>query len=993
MADRNLALNLLIKAKDMAGGVVKRFRGEVKDAGTEADNLSESLDKTGQKTREFSDSVDQASKSSSRLYGDTRGTKFWQRFSQGAKKASTDTKNFKGDLTEIPSAADRAGRGIGGLTTKVIALAGTYLGINALKNALMGLINTGSRFEDMQVQINTLMGSIEEGEKATAWIKDFAKTTPADIEGVTQGFIRLKAFGIDPMDGSFQAIIDQTSKLGFSQEKMEGVILAVGQAWTKQKLQGEEALQLIERGVPVWDLLAKATGRTTTELQEMSSAGELGRREIALLIQEMGKSSEGAASEAMKTWTGLVSNLKDMWLNFVNDINEAGFLDYMKQQLQELLDTVKQMAADGSLKRWAKEISDSLITLADNIKGVVKWTIEWSTQLAYLAGAIVAVKIGAFIGSVGKLIPKLKSAATATTGLAAATDGLAAAQARVSGGWGWLKSAGGGLKRLGGYLLKGGRLLTGIGLLSVAVKEVADRWRESEKAAEDAIGEMQQRSLDAIDEQHKYLDAMNAQVKTEEELGRISREGHEAYEQRLQNAQKYWQARVDEEQAEIEQGRNRYAQMIEARAELERYKAAEKQLHQIITDVNDLRSQGLQQSVEGHQQQTEQTNEKAAQLAGIQEFEQQLADDRKARNEAEQKAFEALGLSYEQLTNQITESSKTSTDAMVTLAESGEYSSEVITKALNKAIADTTTDKDLEYLREKVEQLGEEGGLAGKTMYQALDRVDEKAKDLAKSAKDAGDEAKDAASGTDDLAKSMEDAGKAGKGSMTDLLKEIRELVKEVGRLADGFKTAGDEAEKMKGKADGGSGDEDEDDDSGDDEKSGKRSQRSTSSTVASRLRAQGRDDAAEILLEKIAQGNVPQGGFQGLAGYNRWWEMMQQSAIEEADKVQAKYDQLAQYQRDIAAGDVDAAKRLLAMRNTFAGLEADLVGIVTQASNLVNSQQAPQQQPGQQVQAPSVNTVRVEVVSGGKMATGIFEENEHSKFLDILEDIGQVTR
>lgn len=327
MADRNLALNLLIKAKDLASGVVKRFRGEVKDAGTEADGLSDSLDKTGRKTREFSDSVDEAGRASSRLYGDTRGRRFWKRFSEGAADASTKTKKFRGDLNELPSAADNAGRGISGLTTKIVALAGTYLGINALKNAVMGLINTGSRFEDMQVQLNTLMGSIEEGEKATAWITEFAKTTPADIAGVTEGFIKLKAFGIDPMNGSYQAIIDQTSKLGFSQEKMEGVILALGQAWTKQKLQGEEALQLIERGVPVWDLLSEATGRSAVELQKMASEGRLGRREIELLMKVMGERSAGAAAEAMNTWTGLVSSLKDMWFGFIKDINEAGFLE------------------------------------------------------------------------------------------------------------------------------------------------------------------------------------------------------------------------------------------------------------------------------------------------------------------------------------------------------------------------------------------------------------------------------------------------------------------------------------------------------------------------------------------------------------------------------------------------------------------------------------------------------------------------------------------
>lgn len=355
MSAKDLALNLLIKAKDMASGVVRNFKSEVNDSSTAADNLDRSLDDVDASIKSAGESFDKA--------GDQA-----DKFGDKVNSAHGDTKKLRSEVNSIPSATTNAEKGIASLTNKIIALGSTYLGISAIKNAIMGLINTGSRFEDMQVQINTLMGSIEEGEKATAWIKEFAAKTPADIEGITAGFIRLKAFGIDPMNGSYQAIIDQTSKLGFSQDKMEGIILAVGQAWTKQKLQQEEALQLIERGIPVWDLLSEATGRTAVELQQMASNGELGRREIALLIQEMGASSSGAAADAMKTWTGLVSNLKDMWLNFVNDINEAGVLDYMKQQLRELLDQVNTMAQDGRLKQYAESIAVSIITIAKNIK-------------------------------------------------------------------------------------------------------------------------------------------------------------------------------------------------------------------------------------------------------------------------------------------------------------------------------------------------------------------------------------------------------------------------------------------------------------------------------------------------------------------------------------------------------------------------------------------------------------------------------------------------
>jgi tape measure domain-containing protein len=306
------------------------------------------------------------------------------------EQASNVLARIRSSLLGTDSAAQNARDGVDSLARRIIALGATYLGINTLKNAIGGIINTGAKFEQLETQINTLMGSIEEGDKATAWIKEFAKTTPADLEGVTNGFIKLKAFGIDPMNGSYQAIVDQTSKLGFTQEKMEGVILAVGQAWTKQKLQGEEALQLIERGVPVWDLLAEATGRSAVQLQEMATKGKLGRKEITLLIEQMGKASAGAAQSQMSTWNGMISNLQDSWTNFVGQIADAGVFEFAKAQLKEMLDLASQMAEDGRMAKAAQQISDYLVTTATRVKSYITEAVANFDALVAGAEKVVA---------------------------------------------------------------------------------------------------------------------------------------------------------------------------------------------------------------------------------------------------------------------------------------------------------------------------------------------------------------------------------------------------------------------------------------------------------------------------------------------------------------------------------------------------------------------------------------------------------------------------
>ncbi|WP_416311169.1 tape measure protein [Pseudomonas sp. W03] len=240
-------------------------------------------------------------------------------------------------------------------------------GIDAVRGGIASMLQTGDRFENLQNRLAALMGSVEGGQKATAWIKAFAKDTPLQLSDVTDAFALLKAYGIDPMNGSLKAIEDQSEKLGGGMERLEGISSALGQAWAKEKLQTEEILQLVERGVPVWDMLAKVTGKNTAQLQDLATKGKLGRDVIKALIDEMGRSSEGAAAKAMGTLTGLLSNLSDTATDFLDRISKSGALEYAKTRLKDLSTTIAQMDGDGRLDRLARALSDAFVVGSQKI--------------------------------------------------------------------------------------------------------------------------------------------------------------------------------------------------------------------------------------------------------------------------------------------------------------------------------------------------------------------------------------------------------------------------------------------------------------------------------------------------------------------------------------------------------------------------------------------------------------------------------------------------
>jgi len=277
-------------------------------------------------------------------------------------------------VTALYRATDRLGRngvqhvrdGAGRVTRGVglaVGLAASVAGVAGL--AANQFLGTAKAFESYNIQLATLEGSAAKGKQAMAWISKFAVDTPLQLDQVVESYRSLRTFGIDPTNGTLQALTDTMAASGKGAEHLDGLIIAFGQAWTKGKLQGEEAMQMLERGIPVWDILSQKYGKTTAELQELASKGKLGREAITALIDAIGQKNAGASANMAATWEGITNNLADAWQKFELAVMNAGLFDFMKGKLQLALDTVNAMAANGTLDAWAKATSDRIVSVLD----------------------------------------------------------------------------------------------------------------------------------------------------------------------------------------------------------------------------------------------------------------------------------------------------------------------------------------------------------------------------------------------------------------------------------------------------------------------------------------------------------------------------------------------------------------------------------------------------------------------------------------------------
>ena len=249
----------------------------------------------------------------------------------GSGQVNSELNNIRGGLGAAERQAKDTGKSFGdmarqslSLNNAVYTLAGG-LGLLAAVHVAEEILKTNRAMETLRAQLTAVYHDAAKGQQAFEYIKDWAVKTPYEIDTVTKTFLMLKNYGLNPTADVMGALTNQSSMLGGSQETLIGTTRALGQMWAKSKIQGQEVLQMVDQGIPIWGLLEKATGQNVPTLQAMMEKGELTRDVISKLIDEMARASQGANITAMATMNGQISNLSDSWTQFQDAlINSSG---------------------------------------------------------------------------------------------------------------------------------------------------------------------------------------------------------------------------------------------------------------------------------------------------------------------------------------------------------------------------------------------------------------------------------------------------------------------------------------------------------------------------------------------------------------------------------------------------------------------------------------------------------------------------------------------
>jgi len=144
-------------------------------------------------------------------------------------------------------------------------------------------------------------------------MQDFAASTPFSFNEITDAGKRLIAFGFDS-----ETVIDNLRMLGdvsagLSQPVGDMVYL-FGQIKTQGRAMTQDLMQFANRGVPIYDELAKVLGVNVSQVKDFASQGRIGFKEIEQVFKNLtseGGKFAGLMDAQSKTLTGQWSNFND----------------------------------------------------------------------------------------------------------------------------------------------------------------------------------------------------------------------------------------------------------------------------------------------------------------------------------------------------------------------------------------------------------------------------------------------------------------------------------------------------------------------------------------------------------------------------------------------------------------------------------------------------------------------------------------------------------
>ena len=299
-----LASNNMKEFKNMS----TQLSGSITNAG---DKFEQGFGIMTQSTQELREEISALSNSINNLTSTT------DRFSQNTSSNFSNT-------TEAVSDTISATDSLHDALKKVATGIGVTFGVSQIQSFMSKVVAVRGEFQNLEIAMETILGSKEKSEKLMQQMIQTAATTPFELKDVASGAKQLLAYGESAENVNETLIRLGNIAAGLSQP-LNDIVYLYGTTMTQGRLYTQDLNQFTGRGIPMIKELAKQFGVAESEVKKLVEEGKVGFPEVQKVIQSL--TDEGGMffnlmEKQSKSLQGQISNLQDSFDMMLNEIGQ-----------------------------------------------------------------------------------------------------------------------------------------------------------------------------------------------------------------------------------------------------------------------------------------------------------------------------------------------------------------------------------------------------------------------------------------------------------------------------------------------------------------------------------------------------------------------------------------------------------------------------------------------------------------------------------------------
>lgn len=245
----------------------------------------------------------------------------FDRLQQKLQGTSMKLPSYSAPISEARGEVDLLGSSF----QRAAGLAAGIFAVSGVQDFVSKLYSVRGEFQQLEISFKTMLGSGEQANELIAQLAQTAASTPFDLQGIASSAKNMLAYGF-AADQVNETIVRLGNVAAGLSQPLGDIVYLYGSLRASGRVTNIDIRQFANRGIPIYEELAKVLGKSVSEINSLVSAGKVGFPEIEQAFANM--TSKGgkfynlmqAQSESL---TGQISNLQDNIDMMFNELGKA----------------------------------------------------------------------------------------------------------------------------------------------------------------------------------------------------------------------------------------------------------------------------------------------------------------------------------------------------------------------------------------------------------------------------------------------------------------------------------------------------------------------------------------------------------------------------------------------------------------------------------------------------------------------------------------------